>query len=63
MSDLDRELLQLAELDIGLSAVSVDATEIASANMRANQEVIQARSRALQAEIGKRRDATALPDE
>jgi hypothetical protein len=51
----EQELLQLAQLDIGLS-VALETSEDgpAMASLRAKQEVIQARMRSLQGEISRR---------
>jgi hypothetical protein len=64
MPSPEQELLQLAQLDIGLSvALAGDEDGQASTNLRANQKVIQARMGLLQTEISRNRKQAALPEE
>jgi hypothetical protein len=64
MPSPEQELLQLAQLDIGLSvALAGDEDGQATINLRANQKVIQARMGLLQTEISRNRKQAALPEE
>jgi hypothetical protein len=64
MPSPEQELLRLAQLDIGLSvALAGDEGGQATANLRANQKVIQGRMRLLQNEIMRKRKKAASPRE
>jgi hypothetical protein len=62
MPSPEQELLRLAQLDIGLSvALASDQDGQATANLRANQKVIQERMRLLQTEISRNRKQAPVP--
>jgi hypothetical protein len=64
MRSPEQELIRLAQLDIGLSvALANDEDGQATANLRANQVVIQARMRQIQNEIRSRPKQARLAEE
>jgi hypothetical protein len=64
MRSPEQELIRLAQLDIGLSvALANDEDGQATANLRANQVVIQARMRQIQNEIRSRPKQATLAEE